>query len=596
MFGSHLIPGRVTEKHSVSRKMKRTAFKVIGMDSETNQGRPISFQFYSKEERQITGCIFVGAKHSAIQTFFKHLKKLRPGHYRMYGHHLEFDMLSVLWEMRAKIRDGNIDIRVAGWHITGRYSKPIFANITDGKRTIELVDSILWFQTSLDKAAQIVCPGMPKLLRPAHLGEKDFTASDHTFVDYAMRDAEIAYHLGNAIEKFHEDLEIPSCISLASMAAAIFKRHYMKADIYQPPMHEWMVGAAASYHGGVNRVKDGSYPGWHRNTTALDISSAYPDAMLRFPDFSKPHKYKPFRVRNVRKIGEIPDLGIYKLSGKTAECHWPAIFDHDFEPVQGKFSDIWVSGFEVKQAIEADELSISKMSGYYYDDDSEYSPFRQYVLDFYAKKADKALDAVTRYMYKILLNALTGKFIQTSPDYTLVDGQLVKIMRAGGLYHPMIASLITGHTRSVMHPLEHKYQAVHTATDGIFAPGKHKGAAEKTLGAVVSEGYGDLALFRNKLYIFYTDIESDDTYPSQVFADKHILKCARHGFQGRVVDLEQMLIKRERSYRTNKPVKLKTALREGETPNKFVVKSRNLNIVEDFKVFTYGKTAKGAAI
>lgn len=567
--------------------MKRGNFKVIGTDSETKEGPPITFQFFSKEAKEINGCKFIKRDGNALQTFLRELNKLRPGRYRMYGHNLEFDMLSFLWEVRAKIRDGNIDLTVGKWSIVGRYSKPIFATFDDGKRYIELVDSILWFQTSLEKAAQIVCPDLPKLIRPAGLGTTYYKQSDKEFVAYAMRDAEVAYYLGLAIEKFHEELEIPSQISLASMAAAVFKLHYMKADMYQPPLYEWMVGAAASYHGGVNRVRPGAAPAWHIPVTSLDFSSAYPAAAILLPDFSNPAGYKNFTVRNMRKTGEIPDIGIYCISGKTKKCDWPALFDHNFKPIQGSFSNIWTTGFELKQAIASDEVALTKLKGYYYEGDSEYSPFRAYMLDFYKKKSDKTLDAVIQYLYKILLNALTGKTIQTSPDYTLVDGQLVRINRAGGLYHPFAASLITGHTRAEMHPMEHKYEAVHTATDGIFAPGIHKGAKVKELGAFVSEGVGDLALFRNKLYIFYTD-DGEAAYESQVFKGRFVKKCARHGFQGTVGNLEQMLINPARKYKTNKPLKLKTALRKGADPNKFVVSERTLRNVEELKVYNYG--------
>jgi hypothetical protein len=156
--------------------------------------------------------------------------------------------------------------------------------------------------------------------------------------------------------------------------------------------------------------------------------------------------------------------------------------------------------------------------------------------------------------------------------------------------------MITGYTRGKkMHPLEHQYQALHTATDGIFAGGNHKGAKTKTLGAVVAEGHGDLALLRNKLYIFYTDEESDDTYESQVFAGRHILKCARHGYQGTVVDLERMLVSTDRTYKVNKPNKLKSSIKQGLTPNEFLIKQRKVNIGTDFKVIRYDKQGRTLA-
>lgn len=581
-------------KHARKRNETVNDIKVIGCDSETLRGPPISFQFYSEHCKKINGIVFL-KKRNAMSVFLAQLKKLPRGRYRMYGHNLEFDMLSFLWEARAKIKDGDIELQVSDWHIKGRYSKPIFADFTDGVRQIELVDSFLWFMTSLENAAKRVCPDLPKLLRPVGLGEKMFTEKDTGFVEYAMRDAVVAFHLGVAIQRFHEEQEIPPQISLASMAAAVFRMRYMREDIYQPPMHQWMVGAAASYHGGVNRVRPGAEMSWHINATALDVSSAYPEAMSHFPPFSKPNGYKSFRAKSFRNFAP-PELGVYKISGVAAKCDWPALFDHNFKPIQGAFRDIWVSGYELVEALASDELTLKECSGYYYEQKGwSYSPFAEYVATLYDLKST-AKDPVMRYMYKIELNGLTGKFIQTSPDFTLVDGQLVKIRRAGGLYHPFIASMITGYTRGKkMHPLEHKYQALHTATDGIFAGGFHKGAKQKTLGSIVSEGHGDLALLRNKLYIFYTDNPGEDSYESQVFEGRHILKCARHGFQGTVASLESMLVSTNRTYKVNKPNKLKSSIKQGLTPNEFLIKERKVNIGTEFKVVKYDKQGRTLA-
>lgn len=562
--------------------------QVLGFDSETLQGPPITLQFYGGPNvGRFNGCVFIG-KRQAINVFLGQLKKLRPGHYRMYGHNLEFDMLSALWEQRAKMRDGNIDLRAGDWEIHGRYSKPVFAVFDDGERYIELIDSMLWFQTSLEKAGAIVCPDLPKLRRPAGLGDVLFTAKDEDFVEYAMRDAVVAYHLGHAIERFHEELDVAPQISLASMAASAFRRHYMKSEMYQPPLHEWIAGSAASYHGGVNRVGPNAAPAWHVNVTSLDLSSAYPAAWMELPAFSHVEGYKPYKAKLAYKVKHVENIGIYCISGRARDCNWPALFDHNFAPLQGKFENKWVTGFELNQALETNEVLLTQIKGFVYDRDYEdgYSPFAAFAEHFYNMKSTEK-DPILKYMHKITLNAPTGKLIQTSPDFTLVDGRLVKIKRAGGLYHPFGASLTTGHTRSVMHVHEHAFNALHTATDGIFAPGHRDGSDKKQLGSFVAEGHGDLALFRNKLYIFYTDTETKETYPSSVFEGRFILKCARHGFQGRTADLEQMLVTTLREYKTNKPLKLKTAIKQKEAPNKFVVAGRKLKDIESFRVINH---------
>jgi hypothetical protein len=247
----------------------------------------------------------------------------------------------------------------------GRFTKPIFATFKDGERIVELVDSLLWFQTSLEKAGKIVCPDLPKLKRPAGLGITMYKPSDHGFVEYAMRDAVVAYHLGLAIERFHEELGIPSQISLASMAAACFRINYLQKDIYQPPRYEWMAMAAASYHGGVNRVRPGASPGWHTNVTALDLSSAYPYAMSGFPDFSNAAAYRSFKSTRVGSINSVPDLGVYEVAGTADKCNWPALFGHDFKPLQGRFRGQAVCGYELNVALKTGEVKLTSTQRVY---------------------------------------------------------------------------------------------------------------------------------------------------------------------------------------------------------------------------------------
>jgi hypothetical protein len=105
-----------------------------------------------------------------------------------------------------------------------------------------------------------------------------------------------------------------------------------------------------------------------------------------------------------------------------------------------------------------------------------------------------------------MLNSISGKFIQTRkrnkmPHYDLSADKLSSTgdLIGGGMFHPFIASLITGHTRAKMHRLEHQYRAIHTATDGIFTEQDLSGAdlGKAGLGSLVNEACGELLLMRN---------------------------------------------------------------------------------------------------
>ena len=183
-------------------------------------------------------------------------------------------------------------------------------------------------------------------------------------------------------------------------------------------------------------------------------------------------------------------------------------------------------------------------------------------------------------MYKILLNALYGKFIQ-SREVEAADGNVR--WRHGPLYHPMLASLITGHTRAVMHRLEHEVEAIHTATDGVFCginksprDGVFSWAPQSGLGSIESEGRDmTLCMLRNKLYILYA---RDGDYASATRPGEYVHKFAKHGFQGTLQQLEECAAYDTRNYTVHKPNTLKTSVNRGLVPNKFEDRALSLNL------------------
>src|ERR1041385_1530637 len=103
MLGSHLIQKHKTERHAPSRRKRRDDIIVLGMDTETLHGPPITMQFYSEQtSKRFNGCVFIG-KRAPLSVFLCQLEKLPPGKYRMYGHNLEFDLLSVCYNVRTHL-------------------------------------------------------------------------------------------------------------------------------------------------------------------------------------------------------------------------------------------------------------------------------------------------------------------------------------------------------------------------------------------------------------------------------------------------------------------------------------------------------------
>lgn len=568
---------------------------IYGADTETYKGLPMTLQFYSED----INCddIFFVNKNTATRDFLRWCSsRKRNCAHVVYVHYLAFDLVEFLFSAYEKLVGigGSFEFRHGDWRISGCYGSPTFAVVSDGKgRTITIVDSYSFFRGSLDNASKLFCPDLRKLRRPVGIGEKLFTAKDTKFVEYAMRDAVIAYHIGKAIERIHQEFDIRQAVSVADMAATIFRHKFLTYTIPQPS-REIIDAALLSYHGGKNNVT--VERGWYTNVSSIDISSAYNKSMHVLPAFSNEDLYKRVVYKKIPKL--VNPWGVYRISGRVADCEWPCVFSHAFKPLHGKVTDIWIQGMELNESLESGELKLESIKGYGYDADRDNQApgLRTFVETFYKLK-ETAQDPVLRYMYKTIGNSVYGKFIQTrkrgSHAYTDIDAEVTvnaSDLVAGGMFHPFIASAITAHTRARIHRLEHKYSALHTATDGIFTQRSIKLASHRRdadllptkntqLGDLTVEATDStLLLIRNKCYVLYVDKPGKKTIPSHTFKGKHIRKEARHGFQGTVTDLERMASTGERSYVVNRPRRLREAVKSGLTPNEFIKRRMTLKV------------------
>ncbi len=596
-----VIPSHVNRGIKPNEKGGRMDVYVHGADSETLHGRPMTLQFFS-DDVGYSQIFFVNEK-SATEKFIEWADELpAKALHVVYCHNLDFDLPEFLWSCKEELvahPGGEFSLEIGDWKIHGVYGKPTFCRMSNRRRNsqILIVDSFLWFQGSLARAAELFCPDLPKLSRPRKLGEIQFKKTNTNFVAYAMRDAEVAYHIGKAVQKIHAEFDIRQSVSLADMSAKIFRHHFLSYTIPQPT-REVISAALQSYHGGKNNIVPDAAPAWHSDISSFDISSAFPDAMARMPAFSSAKLYKRMGKQRATKIRELPPYGVYQVSGRARDCDWPCLFTHGFDSIAGEFSDVWVQGIELNEGLRSGEISLRHVRGFYYEAerDKVHAPaLRAFVQEFYARK-EREPDPVLRHMYKIILNALYGKFIQTRKNsrisYTDIDAndtiEAYEVV-AGGMFHPFIATGITADPRAFIHQLEHKYNAIHTATDGIFSARSSvirvRGRPTVGLGSVNLEARGDLCLLRNKLYILYANSHTDKSskafkksFASQAFEGKRILKYAMHGFQGNVFELERLVADNRRKYSVTRPNRLRESVKKDLVPNLFVKRPYTLKI------------------
>lgn len=513
---------------------------VIGFDTEADQSKPFLMQFALPDQTEDeVYAIEVPDEHLAGLRYFvrfieEHCTR-KDTEYLIYGWNLQYEYTQLFHDFDEQLRDqGEIGFDVINdetgteWDFRVTNEKRFYVVMTNKSthRQIRFLDGMAYFKTSLDNAAKML--GLGEKYSSDTIDRARFTRAsltDPEFLTYARRDALITRKVGEYIVKMHEDYDVTLCISAPHFASKVFKHSFLDGEIELPHPELEQYGLW-SYHGG----KNGFYiPNPKRIVRAFqyDITSAYPEAMRQLPDpvhsqWDEVHRYEPGRH------------GIYRVTLEYKRCPYRGLINvNGTWPQGGYIEDAFITSYELDAMVDLGECRIKSIHGYEMVGPSG-GALVNYVDTFFGMKAKAT--GPERETAKLFLNSLYGKFFQKiplgmvtgfyAPD--LMDPSTWEIVetdpdqpfdwRAGGLYHPPIASLITGFVRGRIHRLEHKYHSLMTSTDGIFgleSPdandlGKHLGG--------LTVATGDLKLWRERLYIFRPD---DGDKP----------KIALHGFR-----------------------------------------------------------------
>lgn len=355
---------------------------------------------------------------------------------------------------------------------------------------------------SLASALKIYDVPYKKREAPEHLGTQALYGKD--FERYAMNDARAEEALGQAILKVHKEYDISPCVSLPQLSGKILRHHFFKTgERFSFPPEDCRLASELSYHAG----KNGFYGrrGIYENLYEYDINSAFPCAMKAMPQMVKGSychvkKYKP------------GVLGIYQLRGRVGKSsRYPVVFDANFKPVKGSYQDEWITGYELEILRKAKGNTFCIRQGWIWKHDKTYrhSPLGEFVDRFWTLKST-APKGPQRDTYKNILNSLYGKFAACVEKREFLEtrqGKIsprecsVKTYVSGALYHPFIATQITGYVRARLWELETSGQALHAATDSIKSPVDLP--IFEGLGGIKKETFGRCYLFRNKLYLHF---------------------------------------------------------------------------------------------
>jgi hypothetical protein len=553
---------------------------VIVCDTETIRGKPYTIQFYDGIK---TDLIYV-TEHTIFETYCNYVKARMTKHLSCWFFYSPFDLPIIHFPFKDafthdshKMGYGNFDFE----YVSG---KTWFGNHTyQGTRWNER-DAFQYVFRGLEKVAKDLQLSVNKKPRPKYLGERKWNTETERieFEEYAIADVLVLWELVYWILSLHRKYNVSLSVSLADLCGKIFRKDYVQSPIV-PTSQEITLAALASYHGG----KTESYvqgPMIIQNITEYDIVSAYPYAMTQIGNFFD-YEVQPWNCK-----GDIYNNGVYQVRGHIL-CQYHPLYTETFERVC-TLPPSWVTGWELNSALQHKCFDGEVIQGFnMYSHDGNKNGLAEYVWHFFKLKADaKIAHNITETQWaKVALNSLYGKFISKISD----EVDLLESWHGGVLFHPLIATLITGFVRAYVHTIEHAGHSLHTSTDAIISHAKNLESlfpGVHGLGALKKEYTGDVLIIRPKVYIIFDKLDPhcyhrfmlmEHDKITCIYCRATVLKSATHGFFGSVQMLLNMWKGNQKNYIVKRMMRLKEAKKRKDPdclPFVFSDQRRSLNV------------------
>lgn len=545
-------------------------------------GVPYTCQFATSQGEKLI--YEVEGRSEAVRAGFNHfLDGAKRGDFFLAGaHYLRFD-IQVLFKDRPECFQGLGEIDFTdenGVRWKGSTNWPvIFAIARKNGATLLLCDTFRFFFGSLAKVANDLKIPQQKMARPPCVLENRFPRESEKsyFLEYAMQDAVVVLPILGWIDRIWEMENLGPCISIAHQAGRLFRRNHTRVDgeirgLDVPDKFGQLAGISAA-HGGRNSAKspDKAFPFIVENCVMYDVRSMYPWICARLlPSF--------IGGRWVWSDNQaITESALYRVFGRVqaGDTHYKLLINDegDYHKPGDPLFGQWLTGYELKRALEHGFIEDCKYTGYIWEPGPESHlrhPFREYFEQCFQKKEECRDSKPALYLYyKYLANSLTGKFIATIPQlkFNQERGQYQKIRVPGLLFNSPIGALITGPGRAYLFDKEIECSSLHGATDSFVVPpwGKKPDNVGKELGQLEEVVSGAFVCGRNKLYAFLgpeTGRNITGIYGETKFwHGRKILKYANHGFNGSVFDFLALVWSGRRKYKYARMAQLRESQR-----------------------------------
>lgn len=531
---------------------------VMGFDTEADEGEPFLLQVGHPDEV----ILFDVTGETILETLLRHLDERcrdRKTTYTLFGFNMSYEYTQLFGSLPEASYEYSEILYDGGWYQLSVYNEKRFTFVIRlGDRTIRVLDAMAFIPSSLAGASEMIGVGS-KYDKPPVFARSQ--RHEEEFIRYAEQDARLTQRLGDYVVDLHRDQDVPLSLSASHFAAQVYRRRYLRDSIPRPSEALEQLGLDC-YHGGKNAFYRTEPTEWPR-AFAYDIRSAYSEAMAQLPDVESGLWYDCSRLT---------PHSIVRAEVTYYGCHYQPLWrlqEHGRRTIAA-------TGYELQSAQRCGCLDVHSVRGYELVGEPMGSLWR-YVQDFYDMKRH-ATSGAEKTAAKLFLNGLYGKFFQKVPigkaasfdlrtgEYTIHDYRNEYDFLAGGLYHPPIASLITGFVRAKIHLIEHKYRAVMTSTDGVFG-------TQRLDPEDVGDDLGQLDYSEGRLRVW-----RERTYIFEPF-DGSARKSALHGFRGKEDILEQIPLRKGTfAYNATQMATLRMAKQLHVRPGTFVPKEFHVNL------------------
>lgn len=305
--------------------------------------------------------------------------------------------------------------------------------------------------------------------------------------------------------------------------------------------------------------------GYFEHVYSYDIKSAYPAQIANLIDFTKGKWLKA-----KKKVNQDAYTGFYLCDINCLEFN--------YAPVIKKLNDlnIYPNG-HFKQYLTKSEIDFIDLrfentdikieSGYEFYPQVLNYPFKQEIERLYQWK-EKEKDEDIKYVIKIILNALYGKFIQVTGDNL-----------TGKLFNPLYASLITSNTRVKLFELAYQNpdSIIAFSTDSISAIEKLKTVKAPKLGDFAKDFEGQGVYILSDVYTLWNDDNKTSKNRIRGFSETKIKEGeGKHSSKILLKDILENLDETVYKYITYRPHHLGECL----------IHSQTLNIKQNLNVFS----------